>query len=74
MLLRLSKTNKSLNSQENICENFINVFNEYINMKNNKYFFGNKPYLYLIPKDEFLDINEYKDYLLAKCLINEEHR
>lgn len=40
----------------------------YENMKQNSYFFGNKPYLFKIPQDEFLDINEYKDYLLAKCI------
>lgn len=43
----------------------------YANMKKNRYFFGDRPYLYLIPKEEFLDINEYKDYLLAKCIISE---
>lgn len=40
----------------------------YKNMKQNSYFFGKKPYLFQIPKDEFLDINEYRDYLLAKCI------
>lgn len=38
------------------------------NMLQNSYFFGEKPYLYIIPKDEFLDINTYRDYLLAKAL------
>jgi len=41
----------------------------YEQMKNNSYFFGRKPYLFEIPKEEFLDINDYKDYLLAKVLI-----
>ncbi len=44
----------------------------YENMKNNTYFFGEKPYLYNISKDEFLDINEYKDYLLAKAIVENE--
>lgn len=44
----------------------------YINMKKNSYFFGQKPYLFEIPKDEFLDINEYRDYLLAKAIIQEK--
>lgn len=41
----------------------------YEEMKNNSYFFGKRPYLYVIPKEEFLDINEYRDVLLAKALI-----
>lgn len=41
----------------------------YEQMKSNSYFFGKKPYLFEIPKDEFLDINEYNDYLLAKAII-----
>ena len=42
---------------------------EYEQMKKNSYFFGKKPYLYIIPKCEFLDINEERDYLLAKMLL-----
>ena len=38
-------------------------------MKNNSYFFGNKPYLYVIPYNEFLDINTERDYILAKVCI-----
>ena len=41
----------------------------YENMTNNRYFFGERPYLFKIPKGEFLDINEMQDYLLAKVLI-----
>ncbi|MGI0440271.1 cytidylyltransferase domain-containing protein [Helicobacter himalayensis] len=41
----------------------------YEQMRANSYFFGKKPYLFEIPKDEFLDINEMRDYLLAKALI-----
>lgn len=41
----------------------------YENMKENKYFFGKKPYLFTIPHEQFLDINEARDYLLAKALI-----
>lgn len=44
----------------------------YTQMKSNKYFFGKKPYLYQIPEDEFLDINYWRDYLLAKAIINEK--
>jgi len=38
------------------------------NMLSNSYFFGKKPYLFCIPKQEFLDINEYRDYVIAKAL------
>lgn len=41
----------------------------YMQMKANSYFFGRKPYLFEIPKEEFLDINEIRDYLLAKSII-----
>lgn len=40
------------------------------NMLGNSYFFGKKPYLYEIPEDEFLDINDYKDYLFAQAILN----
>lgn len=45
---------------------------DYLSMKKNSYFFGNRPLLYEIPKNEFLDINEYRDYLLAKCIVEQE--
>ena len=45
----------------------------YEQMKSNSYFFGKKPYLFEIPKEEFLDINELRDYLLAKALIEDEN-
>lgn len=38
-------------------------------MKENHYFFGNAPFLFVVPQDEFLDINDMRDYLLAKALI-----
>ena len=41
----------------------------YQQMKANSYFFGRKPYLYVIPREEFLDINEPRDYLFAKFLL-----
>lgn len=41
----------------------------YCQMKKNSYFFGQRPYLFKIPSEEFLDINEMKDYLLAKALL-----
>ena len=47
---------------------------KYENMKNNSYFFGKKPFLFKIPPKEFLDINEYRDYLLAKVIIEKEFR
>ena len=40
----------------------------YSQMKNNSYFFGKKPYLYVIPYSEFLDINTERDYIIAKYL------
>lgn len=42
----------------------------YEQMKKNSYFFGKKPYLFEIPTDEFLDINNMRDYLLAKAILN----
>lgn len=42
------------------------------NMLENSYFFGKKPYLFKIPKQEFLDINEYRDYLLAKVIVEDK--
>lgn len=44
----------------------------YEQMKANRYFFGKRPYLFMIPRDEFLDVNEYRDCLLAKALIGEQ--
>ena len=41
----------------------------YRQMLENGYFFGQNPYLFKIPEREFLDINEQKDYLLAKSII-----
>lgn len=41
----------------------------YAQMKANSYFFGKKPYLFEIPKEEFLDINEMRDYLLARAIV-----
>lgn len=41
------------------------------NMSENSYFFGKTPYLFVIPNDEFLDINEYRDYLLAKNILEQ---
>lgn len=44
----------------------------YEQMLHNRYFFGKKPYLFVIPDSEFLDINNMRDYKLAKLLIEEE--
>lgn len=33
----------------------------YTQMKENRYFFGSKPYLFTIPEEEFLDINNQRD-------------
>lgn len=41
------------------------------NMFKNSYFFGEKPYLFEIPSDEFLDINNYRDYIIAQSIIND---
>ncbi len=46
----------------------------YCQMKKNSYFFGQRPYLFKIPSEEFLDINEMKDYLLAKALLEKTTR
>lgn len=44
----------------------------YEQMKQNRYFFGKKPYLFEIPNEEFLDINDKRDYLLARAIIDEQ--
>lgn len=41
-------------------------------MKENHYFFGKSPFLFVVPPEEFLDINDMRDYLLAKTLIETE--
>lgn len=41
----------------------------YEQMKNNSYFFGKNPKLFVIPSEEFLDINDMRDYILAKAII-----
>lgn len=41
----------------------------YEKMKVNSYFFGKNPKLFVIPQEEFLDINTERDYILAKALI-----
>jgi len=42
-------------------------------MVENRYFFGKKPRLFFVPQDEFLDINNMRDYMLAKAIIDAEH-
>ena len=41
----------------------------YEQMRKNHYFFGRAPYLYVIPQDEFADINTMRDYLWTKFLL-----
>lgn len=41
----------------------------YEQMHANHYFFGKNPYLFVIPEEEFLDINNMRDYILAKAII-----
>lgn len=41
----------------------------YKSMVQNSYFFGKNPYLFVIPEDEFLDINNIRDYILAKAIV-----
>jgi CMP-N-acetylneuraminic acid synthetase len=45
----------------------------YIQMFSNRYFFGKKPYLFVIPDEEFLDINDERDYLLAKAILENKN-
>lgn len=44
----------------------------YTQMKENHYFFGKKPFLFKIPEEEFLDINNLRDYLLAQAIIDNQ--
>lgn len=39
-------------------------------MCENRYFFGKKPYLFRVSDSEFLDINNMRDYILAKAIVN----
>ena len=48
---------------------FIQPYNQ---MKQNSYFFGKKPYLFEIPNEEFLDINDKRDYLLARAILDSQ--
>ena len=41
----------------------------YEQMKENSYFFGNNPKLFIIPEEQFLDINNMRDYILAKAIV-----
>ena len=41
----------------------------YEQMKKNNYFFGQAPYLYVIPREEFADINTMRDYLWVQFLL-----
>ncbi|MDR0408583.1 MAG: acylneuraminate cytidylyltransferase family protein [Campylobacteraceae bacterium] len=45
----------------------------YKQMAMNRYFFGKKPYLFVIPDEEFLDINDMRDYLLAKAILENKN-
>lgn len=42
-------------------------------MTANSYFFGKKPYLFKIPQNEFCDINDGRDLVIARALYNEMH-
>jgi CMP-N-acetylneuraminic acid synthetase len=45
----------------------------YKQMLLNRYFFGKKPYLFVISDKEFLDINDEKDYLLTKAMVGNKN-
>jgi len=40
----------------------------YWRMKDNNYFFGDKPKLFVVPEEEFCDVNTPKDWLIAQTL------
>lgn len=44
-------------------------FQPYEQMKRNHYFFGDRPYLYKIPEEEFLDINVPRDVVMLKAIL-----
>ena len=46
----------------------------HMNMRKNSYFFGKHPYLFEIPDDEYLDINNMRDLEIARALLNPEAR
>ena len=47
--------------------------NRYQDMVKHHYFFGDRPKLFVVPKEEFCDINEYSDYLYAKAVIENKN-
>lgn len=42
-------------------------------MVENRYFFGKRPQLFFMPEDEFLDVNNMRDYLLASAICDEHN-
>lgn len=46
----------------------------HLQMLSNKYFFGNKPMLFITPENELADINNEKDYAVAKFLYEREKK
>ena len=44
-------------------------FQPYEQMKRNSYFFGDRPYLFKIPEDEFLDVNVPRDVVMLKAIL-----
>ena len=45
----------------------------YDRFKETSYFFGDRPYLFKIPEEEFLDINTMHDVKVLRALIDDEH-
>lgn len=45
---------------------------KYLDMKNNSYFFGNKPQLFVIDDSEFCDINTYEDLERVRYILEQK--
>ena len=45
----------------------------YERMKSNHYFFGEKPLLFSIPEEEFLDINTWRDVWTCRAIMENQH-
>ncbi len=46
----------------------------YESMKENRYFFGSIPYLFLIPKEEIMDVNTPHEFAVAKAFIESSEK
>jgi CMP-N-acetylneuraminic acid synthetase len=44
----------------------------WLSMSRNSYFFGVRPFLYVIPNSEFMDINDLRDLVVANAILKSQ--